>query len=65
MSGVETTARSDDRRTHGVFRTEEEAREAAYDLAYLMRGVPFGYVFFVQKRMGAWVFFSAKATGAA
>lgn len=41
------------RRTHGVFGTEEEACKAAYDLAYLMNGVPFGYRFATLRRMGA------------
>lgn len=52
-----------DRRTHSVHRTQEEAKQAAYDLAYLMNGVPPGYAFYIHKRMGAWVFFSAPAGG--
>lgn len=49
------------RRTYSAHHTEEEARKAAYDLGYLMNGTPCGYVFCVQQRMGAWVFFSCRA----
>lgn len=41
------------RRTHGVYRTDDEARRAAQDLAFPMNGVPFGYVFATLRRMGA------------
>ena len=47
-----------DRRTHSVHHTEIEARRAAYDLAHLMNGVPFGYVFAVQPKMGKFAFVS-------
>jgi hypothetical protein len=53
--------RPNDRRTYGAYHTEEEAREAAYNLARLMNGVPCGYVFCIGQRMGAWVFFSCRA----
>ena len=46
------------RRTHSVHHTREEAVQAAHDLSYLMGGVPFGYVFAVQQRMGKWAFIS-------
>lgn len=47
-----------DRRTHSAHYTKDEARKAAYDLAYLMNGVPNGYVLAVQQRMGAYVLIS-------
>lgn len=46
------------RRTHSVHNTPEDARRAAYDLGRLMNGVPFGYVFAVQERMGKFAFIS-------
>lgn len=49
-----------DRRTHSVHHTREEAVEAAYDLGRLMNGVPFGYVFAVQPKMGKWAFVSLR-----
>lgn len=52
MSGLK------DRRTHSVHHTREEAVSAAYDLNHLMNGVPSGYVFAVQPKMGKWAFVS-------
>jgi hypothetical protein len=49
------------RRTHSVHETAEEARKAAYDLAYLMNGVPCGYVFATQEKMGKFAFISLPA----
>lgn len=46
------------RRTHSVHHTRDEAVTAAHDLAYLMNGVPVGYTFAVQQRMGKWAFVS-------
>lgn len=48
------------RRTHSVHHTREEAVQAACDLGALMNGVPFGYVFAVQPKMGKWAFVSLK-----
>ena len=47
------------RRTHGAYANDDEAREAAYDLAHLMNGVPIGFAFYIGHRMGASVLFSA------
>ena len=52
---------SEDRRTHSVHETRDEAVQAARDLAYLMNGVPFGYVFCIQPKMGKWAFVSMRA----
>jgi len=46
------------RRTHGAYRTKREAKEAAHDLAELMNGVPVGYVFAIQPKMGAFALVS-------
>lgn len=46
------------RRTHSVHETRSEAVEAAHNLGRLMNGVPCGYVFAVQERMGKWAFIS-------
>jgi hypothetical protein len=51
------------RRTHSVHETRNEAVEAAHDLGRLMNGVPFGYVFAVQPKMGKWAFVSLPAEG--
>jgi hypothetical protein len=40
------------RRTHSVHHTKEEAISAAKELAWLMNGVPFGYVFATQEKLG-------------
>lgn len=47
------------RRTHSVHNSERAARKAASDLAHLMNGVPCGYAFYIQQRMGKWAFYSA------
>lgn len=52
-----------DRRTHSVHETREEAVQAARDLAYLMNGVPMGYVFAVMQKMGKWAFISYPPEG--
>lgn len=49
------------RRTHSVHHSREEAKEAAYSLGRLMNGVPVGYVFCIQERLGKWAFISLPA----
>lgn len=51
------------RRTHSVHHTRDEAVQAAHDLGRLMNGVPAGYVFAVQQKMGKWAFVSLRADG--
>jgi hypothetical protein len=51
------------RRTHSAHHTREEAVEAAHDLARLMNGVPCGYVFAVQPKMGKWALVSLPQDG--
>lgn len=46
------------RRTHGVYRTEDEAKAGAHNLVRLLNGVPYGYVMALGRRMGAFVLFS-------
>lgn len=46
------------RRTYSVHRTREEAVSAAYQLGYLLNGVPFGFYFAVMPKLGAWAFVS-------
>lgn len=53
QEGIEMSLLDLGRRTHGVYHTEQEAKDAAYNLAHLMNGVPFGYVFATLPRMGA------------
>lgn len=48
------------RRTHGAYRTEDEARDAGYNLGRLLNGMPLGWSMFVGRRMGAWVLFSQR-----
>lgn len=50
------------RRTHSVHETAEEATAAAHDLGRLMNGVPCGYVFAVQEKMGKFAFISLPAS---
>lgn len=49
------------RRTHSVHHTRAEAVKAAHQLGFLMNGVPIGYVFAVQPKMGKWAFVSLPA----
>lgn len=57
------------RRTHSVHHTKHEAALAAHNLAHLMNGVPPGFVFAIQEKMGKFAFISlpvdaiAKAEG--
>lgn len=53
------------RRTHSVHETREEAVEAAYNLGRLMNGVPTGYIFAVQPKLGKWAFVSLPADAVA
>lgn len=41
------------RRTHGAYRTEDEAKKAAHDLMRLLNGIPVGYRMVIMGKMGA------------
>lgn len=50
------------RRTHGAYRTEEEARNAGRNLGILLNGMPLGWAMYVGQRMGAFVLFSQRTS---
>jgi hypothetical protein len=49
------------RRTHGVYSDKEDARDAAYNLARLLNGVPWGWVLYTAPRLKAWTVCSCRA----
>lgn len=46
------------RRTHGAFRTGEEAMREGHSLVRLLNGIPFGFQMAVFHRLGAYVLVS-------
>ncbi len=48
------------RRTHGAYRSEEEAHAAAKNMAFLLNGMPMGWNMYIGQRLGAFVLFSQR-----
>ena len=50
------------RRTHGVYHTEDDAREAYFNLGRLLNGTPVGYAFAIWQRMGKFALISYRTS---
>lgn len=51
-----------DRRIHSVHHSHDEDERAARDLGFLMNGIPAGYRFAIEKRLGKYAFVSFSST---